>query len=214
MKRLIVGLGLLLALAAPVSAQPTFPEAGMRAINGLYAGVNPQDDDARRVAIQRVCEQMQFDLGEQWGNKKRAGLPDTFRSPDSIAWQEAEGQPVSVWDVQASSGQILVFAGKPADHPNLPVDEAAFMDCTATNHLGTTPPPDPEPEPGDDHDAIWAAIEQTQAVLTALIARVDQLEQALANVLQRTSALEARPVVVGCRASVFGIGISCSLVTQ
>ena len=122
-----------------------FPGRGVEIVIALYKA-NPQNDDERRVHIQRTVEQMVYELGPNWGNKKRAGLSDAFRSPDSIAYREADGT-ISVWDVQASSGQILVHDGKPADHPNLSEGEATFMPCAAVNHLGT--PQEHEPaEPG------------------------------------------------------------------
>ena len=128
----------------------TFPARAVDIVLALYLGVNPQDDAARRVAIQRTCEQVVFELGTQWGNKKRAGLGDEFRSPDSIAYLEPSGA-VSVWDVQSSSGAILVSAGKPPDHPHLPPSEAAFMPCAPVNHLSTLAPPiDNLPPPIDN----------------------------------------------------------------
>lgn len=123
-----------------------FPARGVEIVRALYTA-NPQNDDERRIHIQRVGEQLVYELGPNWGNKKRAGLSDAFRSPDSIAYRESDGT-VSVWDVQASSGQILVHDGKPADHPNLPESEATFMPCAAVNHLVVTPPGPPGPEPG------------------------------------------------------------------
>lgn len=209
-----------LAEATTAVQGPTlFPAAGMRAVDGLYKGVNPQDDNARRVAIKRVCEQMQFDLGDSWGNKKRAGLSDDFLSPDSIAFRESNGT-VSVWDVQASSGAILVFEGKPADHPNLPTSEAAFMDCTATNHLGgggTDPEPTPPPTGGDLEPRVLALEQWAQVAheaLTRMSADIANLVEQVAALGNRVVNLEARPVVVGCKAAAFGIPLSCSLVTQ
>jgi hypothetical protein len=144
-------LGILL-WATVASAQPAFPARGVEIVNELYAGVNPQDDNARRVSIHRTCAQMVHDIGPKWGNKKRAGLSDDFRSPDSIAYLEDDGA-VSVWDIQASSGQILVHAGKPPDYPRLSPSEAAFMPCTPANYLNPAPPPPvvvhpPVPGPG------------------------------------------------------------------
>lgn len=186
---------------------PTFPARGVEIINALYKGVNPQDDGARRIAIVRVCEQMRFDLGALWSNKVRTGLdPKFFTSPDSIAWSAGDDQPVSVWDVQRSDGFILVHEGKAADHPNIPRDEADTVDCTATNHMGSSGPVDPPPvdppptEPPVDLGPVWAAIELLQSLVTQLA--------------QRITALEARPVAVECRAAVFGIPVSCRLVTQ
>ena len=129
-----------LCWAVAASAQPPFPARGVEIVNELYAGVNPQDDNARRVSIHRTCSQLVFELGPRWGNKKRAGLSDDFRSPDSLAYLE-DDSAVSVWDIQASSGAILVHAGKPPDYPRLPSSEAAFMPCAPANYLMPQPPP-------------------------------------------------------------------------
>lgn len=206
-------LAILLAVSG-VSAQVGFPAEGMRAVNELYAGVNPQDDGARRVAIVKVCEQMQFDLGETWVNKVRTGLdPKVFLSPDSIAHQNTDGS-LDIWDVQASSGQILVFEGKLADHPNIPPGEGAAVDCTATNHLGTAPPP---PDPTDPAlearvTALEANVNQLSARADLITAVVDRLTVELAALTGRVSSLESRPVPVECRASALGIPLSCRLV--
>ena len=138
---------LLLAFAIPVSAQVTFPEQGMTAIDALYRGVDPKNDDARRVAIRNTCEQMSFFLGPRWGGKKRAGLSDLFRSPDSLAFLE-DDSTISIWDVQSGDGAILVFAGKPPDHPKDSPDNSTFMRCDPIDHIGGgNPLPDPDPVP-------------------------------------------------------------------
>ncbi len=67
-----------------------FPGRAVEIVLALYKA-NPQNDDERRVHIQRVGEQLCYELGPNWGNKKRAGLSDAFRSPDSIAYREADG---------------------------------------------------------------------------------------------------------------------------
>jgi hypothetical protein len=162
----------------------TFPQRGMDIIDALYRGVDPQDDDARRVAIQRVGEQMSFDLGPEWGNKKRTGLSDDFRSADSVAFQEAD-LTVSVWDIQASSGAILVAAGKPPDYPHLPSDEAEFIQCAPINHLGG---PDPDPAPVPDDPELSARV----SVLERELARQREVNALVTQVLQEHQvAMEA-----------------------
>lgn len=195
-----------------------FPQRGVEIIQALYLA-NPQNDDERRVAIVKVCEQMKHDLGDQWGNKKRAGLSDAFLSPDSIAFLEAD-LSVSVWDVQASSGQILVHAGKLADHPRLPASEATFMPCRAVNHMGSTPPPDPDPVPDPEFERRLTVLETTfrateaelRAILAMLTDLVNGLDQRAGVDRRRIEALEARPMPFqGCRAAIAGIPISCRL---
>lgn len=204
----------------PLWAQTRFPQRGVEIIQALYLA-DPQNDAERRVAIVKVCEQMKHDLGDRWGNKKRAGLSDAFLSPDSIAFLEAD-LTVSVWDVQASSGQILVHAGKPADHPRLPASEATFMPCRAVNHLGSQPDPGPiEPDPGTGDlerriDVLETTFRATDAELRAILAMltdlVNGLDQRAAADRRRLDVLEARPIpALGCRAAIAGIPISCRL---
>ena len=150
-----------------------FPPKGIDAIRALYHA-NPQDEPARRHDIQLVGEQMCFDLGNKWGNKKRTGLPDTERSADSIAYHEDDGT-VSVWDIQSSSGAILVNAGDPPTYPNLPPTEAAFMDCAPIDHMnsngGEQPPPADEAKLDKilaNQDIILQLLNEHTAMLQAL----------------------------------------------
>ncbi len=167
--------GVLMTLFCVTSAvaQPAFPAKAMDAVNALYAGVNPQDDGARRVAIVRTCEQLSADLGPRWGGKKRAGLPDDFRSPDSLAFHEEDGS-VSVWDVQASSGAILVHAGKTPDYPRLPASEAAFMGCEPKNHMGAPTPPPPLPGIPPPPIVIQPPIDLSRLATKEDLARLEQ----------------------------------------
>lgn len=148
------------------------PARAVEIIHALFKA-NPQDDAARRVDIQKVGEQLVFELGRKWGNKKRAGFGDEFRSPDSVAYDEDNGT-VSVWDVQTSAGVITVFEGKGPDHPFLPPSEAAFIPCEPVNHLGVAEPDEPDqPEnPGPvDLGPVLAAIAALDAKVQALVDR-------------------------------------------
>ena len=167
-----------------------FPVRGVEIIRALY-DASPQDDAARREDIQKVGEQMVHDLGNKWGNKKRAGLSDDFRSPDSIAYHEDDGT-VSVWDIQASSGAILVSAGDPPTHPNLPPSEAAFMPCRPVDHMGGGQPPGPDPEPpAEDLELRVAALEAIVAELEAQVVALQERDtQQAATILVLASRLE------------------------
>jgi hypothetical protein len=180
----------------------TFPQRGIEIIQALYHA-SPQDDTARRRDIQKVGEQLCHDLGPQWGNKKRAGVSDDLRSPDSIAFLEAD-LTVSVWDIQASSGAILVHAGKAPDYPHLGMGEAAFMPCDPKNHLAGNPlpgevpnPPDTGPPPVDlgpvlaELAALHAELAAVEAAQAELIARVDALEDAAARPLRVVGRTES-----------------------
>lgn len=122
-----------------------FPPKGIDAIRALYHA-NPQDEEQRKHDIKLVGEQMCFDLGNRWGNKKRTGLDDTFRSADSISYLE-DDNTVSVWDIQRSDGVIIVNAGDPPTFPNISPAEATFMECDPVNHMGGD---NGEPPPADD----------------------------------------------------------------
>jgi hypothetical protein len=165
-----------------------FPQKGIDAIRALYKA-SPQDEPARKRDIQLVGEQMCFDLGNRWGNKKRSGTDDSFRSADSIAYLE-EDNSVSVWDIQSSSGVILVSAGSPPTYPNIPPSEAAFMPCVPINHMGGDGG-EPEPIPPDinakldliikkqdeiiaSQSLIFGVLEQQQDSLGALNSKMDE----------------------------------------
>jgi hypothetical protein len=151
-----------------------FPARGIEIIAALYKA-SPQDDAARRLDIQKVGEQMAHDLGPQWGNKKRAGVSDDLRSPDSIAFLEAD-LTCSVWDIQASNGAFLVHAGKEPDFPHLPMGEATFMPCDPKNHLAGNPmpgevPAPPGQPPAVDLTPVLAALADLKAVVERVAAK-------------------------------------------
>jgi hypothetical protein len=149
-----------------------FPQRGIEIVQALYKA-SPQDDAARRRDIQKVGEQMAHDLGPQWGNKKRAGVSDDLRSPDSIAFLEAD-RTCSVWDIQASSGAILVHADKPPDYPHLPMGEATFLPCDPKNHLAGNPLPGEVPDPPStpqpvDLSPVLQALAELKGVVQQLV---------------------------------------------
>ena len=173
----------------------TFPPRGIEIIQALYTA-NPQNDDERRIHIQRVGEQMCFEWGPQWGNKKRAGLSDAFRSPDSIAFLEADGT-VSVWDIQSSSGQILVGAGQEPHHGHIPPGEATFMPCQPVNHLGAVPNPGPvEPDPGTPPPSD--EFKELRMLLTTALVSLEELKanQDVTNALLTQLQLRHDPVPI------------------
>lgn len=152
-----------------------FPQRGMEAIAALYTA-SPQDDDARRRDIRKVGEQLAHDLGPQWGNKKRTGLSDDLRSPDSIAFLEAD-LTCSVWDIQASNGAILVHAGKEPDYPHLPQGEATFMPCDPKNHMAGNPLPGEVPDPPSTPQPPQVDLSPVMAELANLKGLIAQLQQ-------------------------------------
>lgn len=174
-----------------------FPTGG-RAIMEKFYELHPElvkgDDNSRRALIKLVGEQFAFSFGPRWGNKKRAGLGDDFRSADSIAYKEDDGS-VSVWDTQSGSDfSLLAKDGSEADYPHLPASDAAFMDCNPTDHLNlvipTTPiPPDqgnpgvPKPPMSDEDrnaiDRFTHAFQDHTAAMNANTAALSALNETL-----------------------------------
>lgn len=152
-----------------------FPVGG-RAIVERMAAMFPElfvnDDDQQRHLTTLIGEQFAFTYGPKWGNKKRAGLPDDFRSKDSVAVWEPDGT-ISVWDLFSSGMAILVNDGDlavPGTHAHLPPSEATFINCQPVNHLGGEPLPGELPLPPSvpqpvDLTPVLAAIADLKAVV-------------------------------------------------
>ena len=117
-----------------------FPIGGRAIIEQLgakFPALFVNDDDKQRELTIKIGEQFAFAFGLKWGNKKRAGLGDEFRSKDSIAVKEPDGT-TSVFDMFSSGMAILVNDGdlpESPSHANLPSSEATFMPCQAVDHL-------------------------------------------------------------------------------
>lgn len=170
-----------------------FPQGGRAVVDAMCAKFPElfvNDDEKQRVLTQRIGEQFAFTFGTQWGNKKRAGLSDAFRSKDSIAALEADGT-VSIWDMFQGSSPVVVLVsdGKPPDFPNDSPANTTFMPCTPFDHLGGGGGPQPEPEPDPALEARVKALED------ALVVQ-EGINQQLADTLnaqgERLNALEGR----------------------
>lgn len=93
------------------------------------------DDNDRRKLTRMICEQIAYDLGNDWGCKKRAGLSDEFQSKDSIAYRE-DDNTTSVWDWQnGTTRERGVNEGDEPHHSHLDDSEATFMPVEKVNHL-------------------------------------------------------------------------------
>jgi hypothetical protein len=141
------------------------------------------DDEKQRQLTIKIGEQFAFTFGPKWGNKKRAGLGDEFRSKDSVAVKEPDGT-TSVFDMFSSGMAILVNDGDlPASpsHANLPPSEAAFMPCQPVDHLDgpvtPNPNPNPHPEPATSVDLgpVLAKLDAQMAEIAALRGMVQRL---------------------------------------
>lgn len=196
MRRLLLLTTLILTTATcPAHAQQPFPARGVEIVNGLYAGVNPQDDTARRERIKITCEQMRFELGARWGGKRRAGN-GTPVSPDSLAYLEPDSS-VSIWDIQTSTGAITVFENKPPDYPNDSPANSTFIVCEPVDHLGSVvvPPDPPAPVPPADLGPIEKRLQDMEGVLGAIL--IDQRETRKSLEEHRLEARKTRSAVMG-----------------
>jgi hypothetical protein len=157
-----------------------FPNGGRAIIEQLAAkfpDLFVNDDTKQRQLTIKIGEQFAFTFGPKWGNKKRAGLGDEFRSKDSIAVKEPDGT-TSVFDMFSSGLAILVNDGdlpESPSHANLPPSEATFMPCQPVDHLdGPTPNPTPRPTPVD-LGPVMAKLDAQAAEIAALRGMVQQL---------------------------------------
>jgi len=163
-----------------------FPNGGRAIVEKMAArfpALFVNEDEKQRQLTTKIGEQFAFTFGAQWGNKKRAGLSDDFRSKDSVAVREADGT-TSVWDLFSSGLAILVNDGDlpvPGSHANLPPSEATFMPCQPIDHLNgiPTPGPNPNPNPGPvtsvDLRPVLAKLDAQSAEIAALRGMVQQL---------------------------------------
>jgi hypothetical protein len=149
------------------------------------------DEDARRVLI-RVCgEQLCYSLGPRWGNKKRAGLSDAFRSKDAMAYLEDDGT-CSVWDTQNGwTRELIVKADSPPDYPSLPTSEATFIPVEPINHLAV-PVPQPVPLPPDR--SLEMRVEALELAQGALLAHVNALRLEVVALAQALVTLKGEVV--------------------
>jgi hypothetical protein len=78
-----------------------------------------------------------------------------------------------------------------------------------------TPTPEPTPTPTPVPSDVQAQIDALKASVASLVQRVGADEvianSAIANFESRIEKLEARPVATACKASVFGIPVSCTV---
>lgn len=166
-----------------MTAFPTGGRAIVERLAAKFADLFVNDDERQRQLTIKIGEQFAFTFGPQWGNKKRAGLSDDFRSKDSIAVREPDGT-TSVFDMFSSGLVILVNDGDlptPGSHAHLPPSEATFMPCQPSDHLGNNQLPGEVPEPGETPSApgdlgpVLERLDAQAADLAALRGLVQQL---------------------------------------
>jgi BMFP domain-containing protein YqiC len=206
MKRLLLIVLALVALATPAFAQPArFGDAAQ----ALYAGAHltaTSSDDAKRAVTIQLAEQMAFEFpGQGWG-AKTAG----------------NGRPISkdcVAKVESLTGGTSIVKGVCYDWikggggvqlPPLANDIAGqvFVPVAAVDHLAVSTPPPPPPAPPatagvtqeqlaaaitDLHSTLWHEVEATTgAEVDALRDALLQAKADLAATAKRVSALEAK----------------------
>ena len=149
----------------------SFPRGGRAIIERMtrkFPDLFVNNDEVQRKLTQKVGEQFRFTFGDRWGNKKRQGLADTFRSKDSIAVKEDDGT-ISVWDMFSSGLDILPNDGDLAaegTHRNLSPNEHAFMEVDPINWLNDERPPSKPEEPPQNRlvfEQLFERLEQVKA---------------------------------------------------
>lgn len=210
MKRLIVLLALL--TAAPIASAQTsigFPPQGVRIIDALaaqHADLAWGDDTQRRALVKMIGEQMAFELGPRWGNKKRTGLGDEYRSKDSIGYFEDDGT-CSVWDWQDGGTRTRkISEGDAPTYSHLPAKEATCMAVEPRNHLGAAPSPGPvaptpstpapQPIPTLDLSGLSYRLDSLTAQIERMyadyVARDNRISSQIAGLDQKVEAVKEK----------------------
>lgn len=150
------------------------------------------DETIRQWTI-RLCQQVCFSIGNQWGAKRAD--PGRPIGKDSLATYGANF--LYSWD-------LLIGAG--TGRPQIAADPT-FYDLTGTGQVfepvqpadyigggGGTPPPDPDPNPGVDTAAILAAIKALDAKVSALPAQIAAEVQRVYDQNERIFAAESAQI--------------------
>lgn len=218
-------LALLFALvlsSSPAAAQscPIFPDRGLQIIDALGSQnrtLAVGTDDQRRTLTRFIVEQMRF---EQLGDfHTKASSPTNPQSKDSIALAQPGG--FCNWDWQ-NGGSRLRFDPFPLGEF---ISDQHLLPTNAVNHLGATLPTPAPPTP----DVLTQRVADLENDLNVVILAAEQLRQGY-DALQRAwsalaaqgaaseasiqridSYLASKAIPTSCRASLFGIGVSCSL---
>jgi len=114
-----------------------------------FPELHVNDDEKQRELSTRIQQQFVHQYGDRWGGKKRAGVDDSLKSKDSMAYRESSG--CSTWDMFQgnAAATILVHDGAPPDFPDMPPSDATFMAVEGRDWLGVPTIPD---VPAADND--------------------------------------------------------------
>jgi hypothetical protein len=160
----------------------------LQALHAKHRDLANGDDDTRRALMRIIAQQLAFELGSHYGVKSAGvGRP---QGPSTIAYESPDG--FGGWRVIDGDGSATGVVNGPIPHP--PFQSFAgqvFIPVPPTDHLGVRPPiPDlppitvptpPErppavPSEAVDPSAILAALARVDASLTALEARLADLD--------------------------------------
>jgi len=141
-----------------------------------FPELHVNDDDKQRELSTRIQQQFVHQYGDRWGGKKRAGVDDSLKSKDSMAYRESGG--CSTWDMFQGNpaATILVHDGAPPDFPDMPPSEAEFMEVTGRDWLGVPTIPD---VPATDND------EKLDEILETLTKVQEQASRNTAQIIAR-----------------------------
>lgn len=209
---------------------PAFTQHAADVVDAMvprFAGGRPGGtDDERRELTRSILEQLAFDEpGAGWTWKSA----DPGRPPSKDAMTMLVGGRLCAWDWQNGSSRARqVQVGQRAED----ITGQNPIPVVAKNHLGTTQPPGGgggSEVTKAEFDALksqvaslQAQVAQGQADLAAASAELGQAKAMAADALAKAQSaadgvaridayLGSRPIPVKCRASAFGIGLSCSL---
>lgn len=154
----------------------TYPARVQQIVNALctkYPDLVVGDDDARRLLIRKIAEQIAFELGPAWGTK--ASSPTNPPSKDAIALQE--NGALYAWDL------INGASRQPNQFPeSMTITGQYFIAVTPTDHLGVQSAPSTPETP---------APITCQFDLTAVFARLDTLDSRLADLYAQSERIFA-----------------------
>jgi hypothetical protein len=142
------------------------------------------DDDTRRAAMRLIAEQVCYELGPDWGLKS-AG-PGRPQGPSQIAYR---GGPILIgFRILDGDGSVTGVPNSPIPHPPMQSFEGqTFIDVEPIDHLGTSveiPPIRPMPPP---NPAPYPTADPLVKDVAALMARIDALEQRVADLTMTTA---------------------------
>lgn len=209
----------------------TFPLRGVQIIDQFLSDptnltLAKGTDDQRRLLTKQIAEQMRFELGN-WSTKSAdSGRP---QSKDSLAFPMGDDTFCN-FDWQNGDTRLRSIN---ANTRGTFIADQHLLPTAAVNHLGIvvgSPGPVEPPVSSVSDDPAFVALNNAVIELQHVVAELnDRLSSQVANLQQadgvqndRLSAAESafaridaflatKPIPATCKASLFGIGVSCRL---